>query len=583
MLNRNSTLLSSPKPDLSPAAVGAAHAQQQQQQHPPSTLALRAQNPDGHVAPRELEKQHRQVQQLAFEEGVVSTPTPPVRAKLQTHHRASNSLSTPPSLSSLSPLQEYHSGYSDVEAGSSPFPSSKQHRRQQSFPNLLPLALRSKTPSPTRKLSFLPDQMPFTGDGRGGTKAVDNPRGGFAGWFSSSPVVPSSASSRGTTVIENTGVPSTADNTPTRLRRSTSSATVTTTAASRFMSAISSRFNPGSSNTSSMPLEDELCDLDIETVLFPPTSPLADRDSFSPAAFKNFQTNAIGLLNRFQNAYREQTITVREMQAEKSAQNEEMEEAETRAQHLKMQLEGMARKAQEQETVMRQLMEELAAERKARANEQRRFAALMTAGDKSPVVMSEGGSMVSEDLGVDEDRLRLRLQKKDWRKSSGSMMSSAGGTNPLTDDTDEESAESESVFSRCRSPPLLSPLGNEIYNGSSTYGNGNGTGTLIEHARNASSLAIPSSTKQQQPQQQQKSGVSAFQKIIRGISGTESDEGSGGVTVVTECQNCQGQDASVAWDTVSLLRDENRHLKSRVGQLEVVVEGALDLVNGIGL
>lgn len=341
------------------------------------------------------------------------------------------------------------------------------------------------------------------------------------------------------------------------------------------MSAISSRFNPGNINTPSIPLDDELCDLDIEAALFPPTSPLADRDSFSPAAFKNFQANAIGLLNRFQNAYRERTVTIREMQAEKSAQNDEMEEAETRAQHLKMQLEGMARKAQEQETVMRQLMEELAAERKARSNEQRRFAALMT-GDKSPVVMSEGGSMVSEDLGVDEDRLRLRLQKKDWRKSSGSMMSSAGGTNPLTDDTDEESAESESVFSRCRSPPLLSPLGNEIYNGNNY---GNGSGTLIEHARNASSLAIPSSQNKQQQQQKAGGGVSALQKIIRGISGENGEESS----TVAGCRNCQGQDASVAWDTVSLLRDENRHLKSRVGQLETAVEGALDLVNGIGL
>jgi hypothetical protein len=32
-----------------------------------------------------------------------------------------------------------------------------------------------------------------------------------------------------------------------------------------------------------------------------------------------------------------------------------------------------------------------------------------------------------------------------------------------------------------------------------------------------------------------------------------------------------------------LLRDENRHLKTRVGELEVAVEGALDLVNGLGL
>jgi hypothetical protein len=66
--------------------------------------------------------------------------------------------------------------------------------------------------------------------------------------------------------------------------------------------------------------------------------------------------------------------------------------------------------------------------------------------------------------------------------------------------------------------------------------------------------------------------MNAFQKILKGISGEEAG-----------CRNCKGQDASVAWDTVGLLRDENRHLKTRVGELEVAVEGALDLVNGLGL
>ncbi|KAM7197701.1 hypothetical protein V8F33_005425 [Rhypophila sp. PSN 637] len=513
MLSRNSPALSS---DLPPAQHPSAIALRESANH--NTVL------DGYVSPRELERA-RQLQ-----------------------HRVSNSISTPPSRG-LSPLAEYHSGYTDAEPGSCSY-NSKQHRRQQSFPNLLPLARGSRTPSPTRKLGFLPEQMPFTGDGRGGNRP-DSPKGGFAGWLSgmsSNPAVPSSASSRGTTTtVENTGVSSTAENTPTRSNRSTSNTTVTSTAASRFMSVIS-RFNQGNNNApSAVRLDDELCDLDIEAALFPPMSPLSDRDTFSPAAFKNFQINAVGLLNRFQNAYRERTVTVREMQAKRSAQADEMEEAETRAQHLKMQLEGMARKAQEQESVMKQLMEELAAERRARANEQRRFAALM-AGDKSPVVMSEGGSMVSEDLGVDEDRLRLRMQKKDWRVSSGSMMSLGNG---LNDETDEESAESESVFSRCRSPP------------------------------NASSLSASSSIKQQHVPQQQKTaggngGVSTLAKIIRGISGENEEP-------VSECENCKGQDASVAWDTVSLLRDENRHLKSRVGQLEVAVEGALDLVNGIGL
>ncbi|KAK0753169.1 hypothetical protein B0T18DRAFT_396157 [Schizothecium vesticola] len=83
----------------------------------------------------------------------------------------------------------------------------------------------------------------------------------------------------------------------------------------------------------------------------------------------------------------------------------------------------------------------------------------------------------------------------------------------------------------------------------------------------------PARARVQQPQPQPQ--LSAFQKIIKGIAG-DAEETNG-------CTNCRGRDASVAWDTLSVLRDENKHLKVRMGELEVAVEGALDLVNGIGL
>jgi hypothetical protein len=49
------------------------------------------------------------------------------------------------------------------------------------------------------------------------------------------------------------------------------------------------------------------------------------------------------------------------------------------------------------------------------------------------------------------------------------------------------------------------------------------------------------------------------------------------------CRNCRGGQASVAWDTVGLLRAENKGLKERMANLETAVEGALDLVNGLRL
>ena len=362
--------------------------------------------------------------------------------------------------------------------------------------------------------------MPYTGDGR----KANTPKSGLVSWFGSNAAA-------------------SPDSTPTRLRSNTAvgaadPSTPKNNVASRFMSALSSRFTPVSTSPI---VDDDLCSLNIEAALFPPGSP-SDRDSFSPAAFKNLQMNALGLLTKMQNAYRDRVAALQEIQAEKLAQREELEEAETRARHLRSQLEGMARKAQEQEKQMQRLMEELAAERKARVDE--RLAAER--------LISAESSMLSEDLGVDEDRRRGKLV----RKSGDTIKSEAGF------ETDEESAESESVFSRCRSPTV------PVHQEGGTMADGV---TPVQSSRNSSALAPPRlrAGYQQQPATQR----SAFQKIIKGISGETEDPPA------REFRNS----SSMAWDTVSMLRDENKYLKQRIGELEVAVEGALDLVNGIGL
>ncbi|KAH8889333.1 hypothetical protein GQ53DRAFT_597572, partial [Thozetella sp. PMI_491] len=445
----------------------------------------------------------------------------------------------------LEPLQEYHSGYADDDDGS-PLPSA-HHRRQQSFPTLLPLSFRSRTPSPTRKTPRFSEQMPFTGDGRSGK--ADSPRGGgLAGWLSSASS-PATAGAEDRTPSQN--LPSkggsrdaTPDATPTRLRRSTTAAAgpasteptkkAIASTASRFMSAIS-RFAQASASPT---LDDELCNLNVEAALISPTSPSGD--TFSPAAYKNLQMNAIGLLTKMQNAYREKTIALKDLEAERGAQRDEIEEAETRAAHLKMQLEGMALKAAESEKSMQELVRELAAERRARAEEQRLIR------EKGIPLLTEG-STVSEDLGAEDDQLRRK-----WRKSASTVKS-----DETTFETDDESVEGESVFSRSRSP-TIPPSAFE--------------GSMVDGASGLSkSSGMLSPPKAKNGQQ-----LTALQKIIKGISG-DADAGTDG------CRNCKGQDAGAAWDTVSLLRDENRHLKQRVGQLEDAVEGALDMVRGVGL
>ncbi|KAL2201028.1 hypothetical protein P885DRAFT_56445 [Corynascus similis CBS 632.67] len=529
--------------------------------------------------------------------------TPTLASPLQpSQHQPQHGLSAP--RPSLSPLSEYHSGFADEELGS-PL-NLGSHRRQHSFPNLLPLAFKSRTPSPTRKThSRSPsEQMPYTGDGRNnGRVAAESSRngggGGFVSWLSGSAVAanalglshqPGTSKDTSTpTVTPNRNGRTTGPGSTTSDAPSPRSATATT-AASRFMSALSSRFNPTTPTSStSIPYaipgeqqqEDELCTLDIEAALFPSSpsslSPsAAPRDPFSPSAFKNLHMNAAGLLGKMQAAYRAQAAALRDLRAERAAERDELDEAVTRTAHLKMQLEGMARKAAEQDAVVRQLEEELERERKARAKAEAELAA--TAATSSRVISEREGapSMVSEDLGVEEERRRRRRRRRQKENPRDEGEKEEEGTTTTTTSTDDEneSAESESVFSRCRSPPLSlqSPL--QAHTSSTTSasvgpsmprGVVGGSGTPNGKDAGGSMNATPRQKAGPQP-------MGAFQKILKGISGE-----------TVGCSNCKGQDASVAWDTVGLLRDENRHLKNRVGELEVAVEGALDLVNGIGL
>ncbi|KAK1598703.1 uncharacterized protein LY79DRAFT_665848 [Colletotrichum navitas] len=287
--------------------------------------------------------------------------------------------------------------------------------------------------------------------------------------------------------------------------------------------------------------DEELLSLDIQNALFPPSSPTS-RDAFSPAAFKNLEATAIGLLTRFQSAYQRQDAALQELRTEKDAQAEEHDEADTRIQHLRVQLENMASKVAEQEQLMQQLMAELNAEKKARHEER------ITRERNRP--LSEG-STTSEDLGVEEDMARRK-----WRKSAGF-------------DTDDESVEDASVFSRSRSPTTAAP---SVFEGSIA----DMSPTPQTPKANSLGPPRPSRSSVQKPSPQQ---VSVFQKLMRGVAGDTANQEGG----PTSCANCRGQDQRAAWDTVSLLRDENRGLKHRVEELETCVDNALDAVNGLGL
>ncbi|KAI0883384.1 uncharacterized protein GGS22DRAFT_195148 [Annulohypoxylon maeteangense] len=434
-----------------------------------------------------------------------------------------------------------------------------QHHRQQSVPDLY---AEARTPSPASRARHHSQDMPLTGDGRV-SRRQDNSPGRFGGWLNT----PSAGDSSGHASPVTTPTPKTT--TPSRLgffasltgRLTTQTPSTPNTPTTPNITITTPSSAPNGRETS-----DELLNLDVETALYPSPS---ERTTFSPAAYKNLQQNASGLLHRMQDAYRTRTISYKELVAEREAQREEAEETELRVRSLRAQLESMAAKAQEQEMAMRRLVAELRFERSAREGEreeerrergrlEREIVGLIGSRDKNGEGdgEGEGGLCITEDLCVDEERERKR-----WRKSDGTVRSD------LSIDTDDvESAESESIFSRSRSPTAMT--------------------SATESEVNAELLSVRTPPTGQG--QGQKKGVppqqlTTFQRLVKGISG----DGTGGNAAagggVDECRNCRGQDSSVAWDTVSLLRDENRGLKHRVAELEVVVDGALDVVNGIGL
>jgi hypothetical protein len=330
-----------------------------------------------------------------------------------------------------------------------------------------------------------------------------------------------------------------------------------------------SRFNFFSSpktpskNTIQLPAEmmndDEFLSLDVSEALFPQGSA---QDPFSPAAFKNLLINAEGLLLKLQTAYKLQALSLHELSGEKSAIEEELDESSTRAQCLRTQLQDMASKVAERDATIADLAAQLAREKQLREEErqarEKSIALVRAKARETRGSYNEMPDISTEDLGIATAKTH---SKKKWRGSAD--MSTEG-------ESDAESGEAESVFSRSRSPTSLSTMESTPELGQA------------EFARMVPNTNPPSNRPKVALQQK-----STFQKFLSGMAPNAvekpAEDEFGGIGMGEEgCSNCRGKDASVAWDTVGLLRAENKGLKEQVGALEDGVEGALALVLGYG-
>jgi hypothetical protein len=267
--------------------------------------------------------------------------------------------------------------------------------------------------------------------------------------------------------------------------------------------------------------EDELLSLNISQALFPhgPADPLA------AASFHDLLSNAEALLSRYQTAYRQLSIELTDAHSEQSAQEDELDEAETRARHLKMQLETMAARAAEQDEQMRSLMEDLQFERKARQEEE--------AARKRSLALMRGPALCEHTTPQDTIRRHNRI--------SGSEISVDSGFES------EAETDAASVFSRnCLSP----------------------TGTDRSSILDSDIHDI--TPKGRKPQTLQRG--STHDKVREGK--VDLKQGAWG------CANCEGGAQSAVWGRLAKEREENRALKIRMESLEEAVEGALNVVNG---
>jgi hypothetical protein len=246
----------------------------------------------------------------------------------------------------------------------------------------------------------------------------------------------------------------------------------------------------------------------------------------------------------------------------------------------------MASKFSVQKEMIGNLVTELAEEKRARAEEREaREKSIQLVKERAERASKHASASSASSLGLGleggiEDLGIRSAQRGKW--GHGSLdLSSAG-------DSDAESLNADSVFSRSRSPTLTVSSTGPSVSGTvdSTPEIGQASFTRLVSIPNP---ALPSSNTStpRPPKVQQKS---TFQKILTGLSpgsssgDTERSEKDfyGGIGMgETGCENCRGKDSSVAWDTVGLLRAENKGLKERVGTLEGAVEGALDLCSGL--
>jgi hypothetical protein len=290
------------------------------------------------------------------------------------------------------------------------------------------------------------------------------------------------------------------------------------------------------------PADDEFLNLDITEALCPPGL----CKDYSREAFKAFKENAESVLHQLHEAYRQRTFTLHQALAEKSHQQEELEETRTRVQHIKTQLDETAEKALEQDKAMKALADELEKERQARKRADE---------DLRRSVVSIKDSDHDSFTHVLETPRRYAK-----RGSSGTLTSDSGF------DSGDESA-AESIFSRRekypRSPAsFISPPDPQ------------------HEATQSSVITELSQITPKQPSPSPTPRLSTYDRVIKGLTPITSPL-AGNINASWKYSNGRGMSGTETWNNnniIVVLKEENKGLKTRIGELESAIDDCLLLV-----
>ncbi|PVI07588.1 hypothetical protein DM02DRAFT_512303 [Periconia macrospinosa] len=283
---------------------------------------------------------------------------------------------------------------------------------------------------------------------------------------------------------------------------------------------------------------DELLNLNISQALFPhgPVDPLA------PSSFNDLLSSAESLISRYQTSYRQLSTALVDARAEQSAQEDELDEADTRIRHLKMQMETMAARAADQDEQMRRLMEDLMFEKRARQEDEearKRSLALVRDHNNTTTTTTQQPQNPSSPT-----RRRTRISNSDVSVDSGFES--------------ECETDAASIFSTSHSKrECLSP-----------------TGTEASSIAPQSPLDDRDTTPKKAPPPPPSQGLQRKSTYERTRDDPSFNKTSWG------CANCEGGSQASVWGRLAREREENSCLRRRVGELEEAVDSALCVVDG---